>query len=86
MNDLELLRKKIDEIDSELCKLFEQRMEIAKKIGEYKKNNNLNVLDASREKEVLTKAKDRVKNKELEKYYLKLVSYLMELSKDYQKE
>ena len=86
MNELELLRKQIDEIDNKLCELFKNRMEVAKKIGEYKKNHNLNVLDASREEIVLKKAKERVNNKELEEYYLSLVQYLMELSKKYQNE
>lgn len=86
MNELELLRKQIDEIDNKLCELFKNRMEVAKRIGEYKKIHNLNVLDASREEIVLKKAKERVNNKELEEYYLSLVQYLMELSKKYQNE
>ena len=84
MNELELLRKQIDQIDEELEKLFEQRMLIAKKIGEYKKEHSLNILDVSRELEVLEKARKRVKNKELEQYYIELMKYLMTLSKDYQ--
>ncbi|MBE6143182.1 MAG: chorismate mutase [Erysipelotrichaceae bacterium] len=84
MNELELLRKKIDEIDTKLCELFENRMEIAKAIGQYKKEHNLDILDASREEIVLNKAKKRIKNKDLEEYYLKLVVYLMDLSKKYQ--
>lgn len=84
MNELELLRKKIDEIDTKLCELFENRMEIAKAIGQYKKEHNLDILDASREEIVLNKAKERIKNKDLEEYYLKLVVYLMDLSKKYQ--
>ena len=84
MNELELLRNKIDEIDTKLCELFENRMEIAKAIGQYKKEHNLDVLDVSREEIVLNKAKERIKNKDLEEYYLKLVVYLMDLSKKYQ--
>ena len=84
MNELELLRKKIDEIDTKLCELFENRMEIAKAIGQYKKEHNLDVLDVSREEIVLNKAKERIKDKDLEEYYLKLVVYLMDLSKKYQ--
>ena len=61
-------------------------MEVAKKIGEYKKLHNLNILDASREEIVLEKAKHRIKNKNLEEYYLLFVQNLMELSKKYQNE
>ena len=86
MNELELLRKQIDDIDNKLCDLFEKRMEVAKLIGEYKRKHNLDVLDSSREEIVLNNAKKRVKNKDLEEYYLLLVQYLMDLSKKYQKE
>ena len=84
MNELDLLRNKIDEIDTKLCELFENWMEIAKALGQYKKEHNLDVLDVSREEIVLNKAKERIKNKDLEEYYLKLVVYLMDLSKKYQ--
>ena len=36
MNDLDNLRKQIDEIDTELVKLFERRMEQSLQIAEYK--------------------------------------------------
>lgn len=86
MNELEKLRVEIDEIDARICELFEKRMEVAKSIGEYKKQHGLNVLDSKREDVVLEKASKRIKNKNLEKYYLELVKELMELSKKYQKE
>jgi monofunctional chorismate mutase len=84
MNELENLRKEIDEIDQEICKLFEKRMGVSKKIGEYKKSNSMNVLDVSRENIVIENAKKRLKNKELEEYYLTVVKCLMDVSKKYQ--
>lgn len=86
MNELELLRKQIDDIDNELCSLFEKRMKIAKIIGNYKKNNNIEVLDSNRESEIKELSKKRLNDKELEGYYLELVDKLLELSKRYQKE
>ncbi len=53
MNDLEAQRKKIDEIDSKLLPLFLERMECSKAIADYKKANNLPVLDKTREKQIL---------------------------------
>ena len=41
--NLEELRLEIDKIDDQLIKLFEQRMDIAAKIGAYKKENGLPV-------------------------------------------
>lgn len=86
MNELELLRKQIDDVDNELCSLFKKRMKIAKIIGNYKKNNNIEVLDSNRESEIKELSKKRLNDKELEGYYLELVDKLLELSKRYQKE
>ncbi|TXI97508.1 MAG: hypothetical protein E6Q32_11650 [Neisseriales bacterium] len=49
MNDIELLRKQISEVDAEIIRLIALRQQISKKIGEYKKEHNLPVLDAARE-------------------------------------
>ena len=70
MSELELLRKQIDDIDNELCSLFEKRMKIAKIIGNYKKNNNIEVLDSNRESEIKELSKKRLNDKELEGYYI----------------
>ena len=48
--DLKELRNEIDSIDSRLIELFCERMEISRKIGDYKKKNNLPVLDKERER------------------------------------
>jgi len=59
------LRNKIDEIDASLVSLFENRMEVVLKIAEYKKNNNMVILNKSREEAVIKKNLDLVKNKDL---------------------
>ena len=38
MTELELMRKKIDEIDEKLLVLFKERLEVSKQIGILKKN------------------------------------------------
>ena len=53
MNELEIYRQKIDEIDRSLVKLFLQRMEITGAVGEYKQRSGIPVLDARREKAVI---------------------------------
>ena len=47
--ELNELRNQIDQIDKEMAVLFEKRMKIVKQIGEYKKENNLPILDKKRE-------------------------------------
>ena len=51
--DLEKMREEIDVIDDQLVDLFSQRMAIAGRIAEYKKENGLPVLDADRERKKL---------------------------------
>ena len=46
-------RKQIDRIDEQLVKLFAERMEVAGRLAEYKKENSLPVLDVRREREKL---------------------------------
>ena len=51
--ELEILRKKIDILDSELLSILSQRLDIVKQIAEIKINNNLTVLQLGRWQEVL---------------------------------
>ena len=53
---LDKLREQINHIDDELMQLIGQRMNIAEKIGEYKKNNNVTILQTTRWNEILEKA------------------------------
>lgn len=49
MADLQELRKEIDRIDSEMVRLFEERMEICKNVAEYKIETGKKVFDRERE-------------------------------------
>ena len=64
MLEIDDYRKKIDKIDRELTRLFEERMDIVIKVGEYKKKNNLPVFNKAREEEVLKKNIGYLKNAE----------------------
>ena len=55
-HSLEHLRGQIDEIDNELLNLIGARMEVADKIGAYKRNNNISILQPVRWNEILQKA------------------------------
>ena len=56
---LDKLREQINHIDDELMQLISQRMSIAEKIGEYKRNNNVTILQSTRWNEILDKALQR---------------------------
>jgi chorismate mutase len=53
---LEKLRQQINHLDDELMQLLGQRMKIADKIGEFKKNNNITILQTNRWNEILERA------------------------------
>ncbi|MDE6763852.1 MAG: chorismate mutase [Oscillospiraceae bacterium] len=55
--DLKELRNQIDDIDSEILKLFSKRMEVCRGVAEYKKEHDLPVMQGGREKQVLERVR-----------------------------
>lgn len=55
MKDLKQYREELDSIDLEIIKLFEKRMSIIKDVALYKKENDLPILDETREKIMIQK-------------------------------
>ena len=53
---LATLREQINHLDDELLSLIGQRMKIADKIGEYKRENNITILQTNRWNDILQKA------------------------------
>jgi len=53
---LATLREQINHVDDELLTLLGQRMKIADKIGEYKRTNNITILQTNRWNEILERA------------------------------
>lgn len=53
---LDHLRQEIDEIDNEVLNLLGKRMNISENIGQYKKDNNISILQPSRWSEILETA------------------------------
>lgn len=53
LNHIDDLRQNIDELDEELLDLLGKRMNIATQIGEYKKRNNISILQTSRWNEIM---------------------------------
>lgn len=56
LENLEILRHKIDEVDLELFNLLARRMRLAEDIGRYKRRNNISILQTARWNEILEKA------------------------------
>jgi chorismate mutase len=53
---LEKLRQQINQLDDELMQILGQRMKIADKIGEYKRENSITILQTNRWNEILERA------------------------------
>ena len=81
--ELNELRGKIDAIDREITRLFDERMQIAAEIAAYKRENNLPVLDAAREREKLCAIAESVRP-EMREYTLNLYSAIFAQSRGYQ--
>ncbi len=56
INALTHLREQINQVDDELLLLIGQRMKLADKIGEYKRDNNITILQTNRWNEILERA------------------------------
>ena len=81
--DLSQIREEINEVDSELLKLFEKRMLLSNDVADYKKKNNLPVYDRRREREILNKVESEVRE-DMGSYAKILYSTLFQLSRSYQ--
>lgn len=57
------LRNEINDIDKEIIKLFEKRMEIVETVAETKKINNISISDQEREAEIVKNALGNIKEK-----------------------
>ncbi|MCU7552465.1 bifunctional 3-deoxy-7-phosphoheptulonate synthase/chorismate mutase type II [Chitinophagaceae bacterium LB-8] len=53
---LDKLRAQINHLDDELMQILGQRMKVAEKIGQYKKDNNITILQTARWNEILDRA------------------------------
>ena len=83
MIELELMRKKIDEIDDKLLALFKERLEVSKKIGLLKKKYKMEIFDPQREQEIIDGCTQNIS--EDEKVYVeKFLRNLIDISKEIQ--
>lgn len=84
MNELERARKQINEVDKKMAELFEMRMDAAKIVAAYKKENGLKIDDFSREEQIIKANTDLIKNEEYKPYYVNFLKENIELSKSLQ--
>lgn len=83
MYDIDFLRQEIDKIDAELLPLFLKRMNCSLGIAEYKRQNNLPVLDKQREEKILNDKMSKV-SEELKIPVRDFFSGIMKISRNEQ--
>jgi chorismate mutase len=85
LSTLEELRHEIDKYDDKLMDIFEHRMAISRKIGEYKKQNNITILQTGRWDEILTNKIEQAAKKGLgEEFVIKIFRAIHEESINHQ--
>lgn len=84
MEKLSNLREKIDTIDEEIVRLFEERMDIVHSVAEYKKKNSMEILNTKREEQVIETQLNNLKNKSIKKETEELLKYIMYISRNLQ--
>jgi monofunctional chorismate mutase len=83
---LDIAREIINEVDTQMIELFKKRMDAAKMVAEYKKENNKPIYDKEREEALINRNLEALNNKELEEYYKTFIEGVLKASKDYQKD
>ena len=81
--ELEQIRAELDRIDKELVELFRARMELSGRAAEYKRDHNLPVLAAGRERELLSRVSGQAGD-ELAGYAQMLYQTLLAVSRAHQ--
>ena len=81
--EIKELRNQIDKIDEQLVELFKQRMGVSARVTEYKREHNMPVLDATRERELLARI-STLAGEDMEEYARVLYATILDLSRSYQ--
>lgn len=84
MRELRDIRVDIDEIDDEIIRLYRQRLKLSEEVYLVKKEQNIPVLDSSREEEKLDAIESRAKSEEEALRFRNLFSFIMKESREVQ--
>lgn len=85
MEELQSLRNEIDVIDRQMVELFRRRMDVTRRVGEYKAARGIPVLDQERERQVL-RNKGELAGEELRPAVITLYQTVMSLSRRQQRD
>lgn len=83
-NKLTEAREIINRVDREMASLFEERMQAARMIAEYKMERGLQICDPAREDEVVRRGAAEIENAEIREHYVNFLKDTMAVSRAYQ--
>ena len=86
MDKLTIARKKINEIDKSMAKLFCERLDAVKDVAKYKVEKSMPIFDASREKEIIESNCALVNDEGVKTYYIDFLKNNIKISRSYQAE
>lgn len=81
MKDLAEIREEIDDIDSQIIRLYEKRMGLTTEVAEYKISTGKQVLDKTRELEKLNRAEEQVEDEKNRYGVRELFEQIMAMSR-----
>jgi chorismate mutase/prephenate dehydratase len=85
-NTLESLRNEINNIDDQIIKLFDQRMDLCKKVGIFKKHNNIEITHYNREAGIINRLSNKIEINNLTNDDIKILyEIIFKISKSKQK-
>ena len=82
--DLDRIRQEIDQIDDQIVKLLEERMNLVEEVVAYKKTSGKPILDTKREAVIFEKVRNRVEDKRYQETIVATFSDILKRSRDYQ--
>ncbi|MGQ1948073.1 chorismate mutase [Geofilum sp. OHC36d9] len=69
-NELDELRKRIDQLDNQLLDTLKERMFVSEAIGRYKYDNNITILQSRRYDEIMKDRRDRAESRGLDSEFI----------------
>lgn len=82
--DLDSIRQEIDQIDDQIVKLLEERMQLVEEVVAYKKASGKPILDSKREEVIFEKVRSRVEDKRYQETVVATFSDILKRSREYQ--
>lgn len=84
MDKLSIAREEISNVDKEIAKLFEKRMQAVRMVSEYKIEHGLPVYDAARENALIERNTAYIENDDIRSYYVDFLRNTMKVSRQFQ--